>query len=527
MKRSVGKRGRSLALMSAWMLAAGFLFPVSVSGETLGGVIPQEGAELFLERQELNVVASEMDLSSIGEAEDERIGTVPSPQDPQYEPDEEEGEMSALDIRGGRGVMRVPANKKWTLTFNQPVDEEDALAKIYLSSREDMEGKIPSDMQVRGNKVFVNLWSRPLFEEGRTYYLIAEEGLRGRSGKSRLATKVVQPFEIERSASITQNRPQGESLYLSGYDREDFVELIRTPDGRTFLYGRSEFQGSLSMGFVAEPNRTNANPKLSYQLPIGEDGFFQGEIRHKNTEEPVSLPDGRYSLSIFGKKDGKYKFWRTIYLSFSGGRIFVEKPDVFGHNRSMRGTFPRHRESVSLRHLYASEVRYLEQLVAEITAGASSDYEKVRRIHDWVADNTYYDYDYFEALKSGREAKTSLKTMDILRTRVTTCSGHATLTRDLMRVAGFPTLRILGYGIGYEPNEYDWSDVLDPSIMNHAWNEVFVDGRWVILDAGWDSKNIFMNGEKVYGGFRYTNFDMTEEEFSVKHRFVKIENPPQ
>ncbi|MDO4720491.1 MAG: transglutaminase-like domain-containing protein [Peptostreptococcaceae bacterium] len=524
MKRRVRERRRSLALMLALMLAAGFLLPVFANGETLGGVSSQEGAELS-EQQDLNLAASETDLSSTGETEDEGIGTVPSPQDPQYEPEEEES--SEPDVRGSRGVLRVPANKKWTLTFNRNVDEADALVRIYVSSTPDGQGRTPADMQVRANKVFVNLWSRPIFEEGRTYYLIAEEGLRGRDGKSRLAQKVVQPFEIERSVSMPQNRPQGESLYLSGYDREDFVELIRTPDGRTFLYGRSEFQGSLSMGFVAEPNRTKAKPKLSYQLPIGEDGFFQGEIRHKNTAEPVSLPDGRYSLSIFGKKDGKYKFWRTIYLSFSGGRIFVEKPDVLGHNRSMRETFPRHWESVSLSHLYVSEVRSLEQLVAEITAGASSDYEKVRKIHDWVADNTYYDYDYFEALKSGREAKTSLKTMDILRTRVTTCSGHATLTRDLMRVAGFPTLRILGYGIGYEENEYDWSDVRDPSIMNHAWNEVFVDGRWVILDAGWDSKNIFMNGEKVYGGFRYTNFDMTEEEFSVKHRFVKIENPPQ
>lgn len=40
-----------------------------------------------------------------------------------------------------------------------------------------------------------------------------------------------------------------------------------------------------------------------------------------------------------------------------------------------------------------------------------------------------------------------------------------------------------------------WPENFDPDRdSNHAWNEFWLNGRWVILDTTWDSQNTWKNG---------------------------------
>lgn len=54
---------------------------------------------------------------------------------------------------------------------------------------------------------------------------------------------------------------------------------------------------------------------------------------------------------------------------------------------------------------------------------------------------------------------------------------------------------------------------------NHAHTEAYVDGRWIVMDATWDSNNEYRGGTyitKAPNGFYY--FDITPEAFALDHK---------
>jgi transglutaminase/protease-like cytokinesis protein 3 len=61
------------------------------------------------------------------------------------------------------------------------------------------------------------------------------------------------------------------------------------------------------------------------------------------------------------------------------------------------------------------------------------------------------------------------------------------------------------------PNPNDYS--------NHAWNEVYANGSWIIMDTTWDSGNEREDGAvKKSGGLSsYRYFDTTISTFSQDH----------
>jgi transglutaminase-like putative cysteine protease len=52
-------------------------------------------------------------------------------------------------------------------------------------------------------------------------------------------------------------------------------------------------------------------------------------------------------------------------------------------------------EALSSRKNIQVEESEIQALSNEITKDCQTDYEKVLKIHDWVAENIYYDYDAF------------------------------------------------------------------------------------------------------------------------------------
>lgn len=126
-----------------------------------------------------------------------------------------------------------------------------------------------------------------------------------------------------------------------------------------------------------------------------------------------------------------------------------------------------------------------------ITAGCGSDREKLRAIHDWVAEHVCYDRDSFRNGTSGVTEPTDILNMNPMRC---VCQGYANLTRDLCRAVGIPCKVVSGYALGVGAESYWTEAILNSNESNHAWNEAYIDGRWVILDTTWDSQNEYENG---------------------------------
>ncbi|XP_066472164.1 kyphoscoliosis peptidase-like isoform X2 [Tiliqua scincoides] len=113
----------------------------------------------------------------------------------------------------------------------------------------------------------------------------------------------------------------------------------------------------------------------------------------------------------------------------------------------------------------------VESLVSVLLQEAHSDLEKVRAIWMWICHHIEYD---------GTSA--SYEPADVLQSGKTVCAGYARLFEKMCSIAGIGCKYLAGYAKGYSFKE--GKDVKD---KRHAWNAVYIDGRWHLLDCTWAS----------------------------------------
>jgi transglutaminase-like putative cysteine protease len=110
------------------------------------------------------------------------------------------------------------------------------------------------------------------------------------------------------------------------------------------------------------------------------------------------------------------------------------------------------------------------QFGLELTRDAKSQEEKARAIYDWIARNVKYDFSVVGKLEAGYVPNPQ-KTYD---TKLGICTDFAALFASMCRSQGIPCKLVVG---NYERSEY-----------LHAWNEVYFDGEYHIVDASGDSQ---------------------------------------
>lgn len=163
------------------------------------------------------------------------------------------------------------------------------------------------------------------------------------------------------------------------------------------------------------------------------------------------------------------------------------------------------------------------ELANTVTAGLSTDYEKIKAVHDWVCDNIWYDYD---ELRSGIPNEKSV--METITSRKGVCVDYASLTAAMLRAVNIPVKLEAGYVLNPSAGEKWTPELLTGDACNHVWNEAFVNGRWVILDTTYDSGNAYRNQTFSTGtGCRnYKYFDITIEFLSTDRCIAQDENDP-
>lgn len=107
---------------------------------------------------------------------------------------------------------------------------------------------------------------------------------------------------------------------------------------------------------------------------------------------------------------------------------------------------------------------YLElvYIAQSITNDTMTDREKVTVIHDWICQNTTYDY----SMKKDNY-------INLLHDHMAICEGYADAMRFMCDGAGVKCDKISG--------------------PNHAWNRAYIDGQWLEIDVCWDDYTIDQN----------------------------------
>lgn len=118
----------------------------------------------------------------------------------------------------------------------------------------------------------------------------------------------------------------------------------------------------------------------------------------------------------------------------------------------------------------------LPALVEYLIQEATSETEKARAIYSWMTH--HIQYDEAAALQNKRINRFLA---DILSRKKGICHDYALLFQAMCRHAGINCQVISGYA------RTDLTTYAFPSSPNHAWNVVWLDGKWHLLDATWGS----------------------------------------
>ncbi|KAB2950840.1 transglutaminase domain-containing protein [Heliorestis acidaminivorans] len=158
----------------------------------------------------------------------------------------------------------------------------------------------------------------------------------------------------------------------------------------------------------------------------------------------------------------------------------------------------------------------INDLAISITEGLSNDAEKSKAIHDWVASNISYDvHTYF----SGNLKDHSYSALETLNRGTSICAGYANLNAALHKAVGIPVKVVSGVARGYGLQDKEWHEI-DLNQSNHAWNEVYIDGRWVVQDPTWNAGYVTMDGEFVFS-LNHKYYDPDPLVFSEDHRKLR------
>lgn len=151
------------------------------------------------------------------------------------------------------------------------------------------------------------------------------------------------------------------------------------------------------------------------------------------------------------------------YLANSIASMNVRTKQEYAGNRIYRTEFTvqiRYRETAGQ---LAAVNAGVKEVLAALKVKGKSDYTKVKRIHDYIVNNTRYQfssncYTAYGALVDGRAV----------------CQGYAQLAYKMLTEAGVKCYTITG-----EANN-------GRETQSHAWNMVRVGKKWYYLDVTWD-----------------------------------------
>lgn len=117
----------------------------------------------------------------------------------------------------------------------------------------------------------------------------------------------------------------------------------------------------------------------------------------------------------------------------------------------------------------------------EITKNAKNEVESVKLINDWVIKNITYDFASIDDLSY---LDTPSDASYVLKNKTGVCLAFANINAALVRALGIRVKVIKG--------QTDIHGVWTP----HAWNEVFVDKKWQVVDPTWNAtyavKNLYV-----------------------------------
>lgn len=264
---------------------------------------------------------------------------------------------------------------------------------------------------------------------------------------------------------------------------------------------------------------TDKNGEEIYRTSVGISNLsyeFQKNIKIPKTESDtmvVNIYTGEKAYGEFESLAIDY-----IYLEKVSDKWQIKKSPVADHNRSLYQMGKSISGGLKTTNSIRPENEAIKSVAKQLTSGIDNNYDKLLAIHDWVTGYLYYNIDCINDSKIAPYVDT-----EVLKSRKVVCLGYSNLFASLCRSVGIPCYVVSGYALGVDSADTRWNDnnylTEEP---NHAWNEAYVNGRWIIIDTTWDSFNKFEDGKMIKAEKNsHLYFDANPEFFSANHKIIK------
>lgn len=315
----------------------------------------------------------------------------------------------------------------------------------------------------------------------------------------------IDPSDVAVNAYIT------DSPMLSFFPQENVSAIIE--DGKKLkIFGLAASKSKQHL--VINISDLNENTLEQVSASANNNGEFSKTITIPSSDNDTIKVD----IYTGSKAYGEFESWvyNYLYLTRKDNGWQLKTSPVYEHNKQMYEKDKSASEALKSTFSIQSNNAAVKELAQQITAECSTDYEKLIAIHDWVCSNIYYDKDNINTSET-----LPYSASEVLKSKRAVCLGFATLSAALCRSINIPCNVVSGYALGIGSDK-TWSDLtVETTEPNHAWNEAYVDGRWIIFDTTWDCGNKIEAGETSSAEASHIYFDANLDFFSSNHKIIE------
>ncbi len=324
--------------------------------------------------------------------------------------------------------------------------------------------------------------------------------------------KVKMPVEPD---TFAENAYIKDSPLLCFYEKEA-VGITINEDNTFTVFGILLDTKKPNLIVRVKDSKNNKITESSFSLD--SEFKFSKTMRIPATNENLLVVDVFAGENKYGNYIGLVNDY--IYLTNNEGTWEIKKSPVYKQNKDIYASPKSTSKALkSTKHIEADNKK-ITALAEKVTRGCTTDYEKALAIHDWICSNVHYDNDSLSKSIIAPHSAT-----DVLKSKKAVCIGYANLFAAMARSCGIPSYVVTGYALGISSGSRVWTDkIISGKEENHAWNEAYIDGRWVIIDSTWDTYNSFEDGAmQTNSDVSHLYFDANIDFFSQNHKIMNYQ----
>lgn len=146
----------------------------------------------------------------------------------------------------------------------------------------------------------------------------------------------------------------------------------------------------------------------------------------------------------------------------------------------------------------------IKEVLREIISDDMNDIEKAKAIHDYLIMNVVYDNDLLMMASNGVSNTNEYNGFyleGVFLDNEAVCEGISKAFSAMCNIEGIKCVNVIGYATG------------NPDGLGHAWNKVYVNGNWYIVDVTSDGTIV----NEAYEILSYKYFLIDEDTYSQKY----------